>query len=321
MANRHFFRNTIVGLLFLGSLVILGAITFLIQGVPWARAQTAWVRFPDVSRLRTGDDVIVHGLRVGQVEAIRYDPQPWTDRHILVRISLDRNVPLTEETTFAIRSGGFLAGDRLEVEPRLEARPVAPEETQFTGRTEPDAFEQLGDILKENRQTIAEMVAEIRDVFKAINAAEGPLGRLVKDAEMSAQLAAIVRDLEEATAAIRERRGIIGMLLNDETARDELRAAIADLTRVAADLRAGKGLAGRLINDGDLVRQVEEILVDVHEIVHKANTGEGTIGQAINNREAWDELVRILILARESIEDLREQAPISTFANVLFSVF
>ena len=60
---------------------------------------------------------------------------------------------------------------------------------------------------------------------------------------------------------------------------------------------------------------------DTVRMVHKANSGHGTLGQIINNRKAWDELVRILVQARETIEDLREQAPVSTFVNALFAVF
>ena len=83
----------------------------------------------------------------------------------------------------------------------------------------------------------------------------------------------------------------------------------------------GDGVIAALLNDSELADNVTESVESFNEIVQKANSGHGTLGQIINNPKAWDELVQILVQARETIEDLREQAPISTFVNAVFAVF
>jgi phospholipid/cholesterol/gamma-HCH transport system substrate-binding protein len=353
-------RYVVVGLVFLGSLFLLGYATLAINAVPWRAAHPLTIRFPGVNRLKTGEDVVIHGFRVGQVERIRYDPDPARAASpIVVSCSLNQEMPLTDRTEFRVRSTGPLGGQFIEVLPR-DGKKVDRDWDSFAGSVDEDPLTQLGNLVSENRESFQEMlrslrqitadvdsgrgvlgrlvddpalaadfaggVADLREIARAINSGEGVLGAVIKDQDLRDRFTLAVEDL---SAAIRDKdRGIVGMLLNDQEARQELRQtlteareAMRDVREIAADVRSGKGVLGRLVSDSELARKLDEIADDVHDIVHKVNAGEGTLGQVVNNTEAWDDLVRLLAVAREAVEDLREQAPINTFANVLFSAF
>ena len=61
------------------------------------------VQFDNVDRLKTGDDIIINGLVVGQVKDLIIDEQ----NKVLATIWIGRNIKLTKGTTFAIQSDIF----------------------------------------------------------------------------------------------------------------------------------------------------------------------------------------------------------------------
>ncbi len=334
-------RNLTVGLIFLGSLVVVGVATLTITDIPFLRkVEALTVRFPDVDNLQEGDDVVVHGLRVGQVQSIRYDPGTYPGTPIVVTCSLPENVHehLGEGSRFTIHSAGPLGGRYIEITPPpMGAAP--PPRGIHVGEAPGDFFKQISELVRKNERNINDLfekvnpamdkidaaAAEVRETFRAANSGEGTLGLLLKDKATKDKVEKGVADLSEMIGTLKEdlsgEKGTIGYLLKNEKGKEDLKAAITELREIVLDVREGKGIAGRLINDAKLADQFQAIVDDLHETVHKVNTGQGTLGQVINNPKAWDELVRVLVLARETIEDLREQAPVSTFVNAAFASF
>jgi ABC-type transporter Mla subunit MlaD len=355
MAKATIARNFLVGLTFLGSLVVLGVATLALGSLPFFfEVETVEVRFPEVDNLQLGDDVLVHGYRIGQVDDIRYEPgRP--EAPIAVRCSLRKAIEITDKTEFSIRDLGPLGGRYLEITPR-PGNVTGPDHDRHVGSAPGGLFKQLENLVEKNEQRITETietlramvgdasagrqgtiatliqdplvaddvrngVAEIRETFRKINAGEGPLGAFVSDSQLRDKLSSAVYDLSDVIAGLKEEKGVIGLLLNNEKAKQDLSETLAEAREIARSAREGDGVFARLINDGELATRLEETVEDAHDILHKANSGEGTLGQVINNPKAWDELVRILVLARETIEDLRENAPLSTFVNALFAAF
>jgi len=333
MAGGNAAKNIAVGLIFLGSLVVLGVATLFVTDIPLvSQVEAVTVRFPDVDNLRPGDNVLAYGMRVGQVDRIDYAPQAGSQAPVLVTLSVTKElsdrVDLTDGTsTFTIRSSGPLGGHFLEISPPPVEESGDPP-TGNLGTASEDLFQQIGDLISENRKSITDLIthfdeaaSEIRSTFKTVNEGEGVLGAFVTDKELGDETRKGVRNFFDVIENLKGEDGVIPYLLNNEQAKEQVRTAISDLQQVIGELKSGDGIAARLISDGQLANRVTEVLDNLQEIVHKANRGQGTIGQAINNPKAWNELVRLLVLTRETIEDFREQAPISTFVNAAFSPF
>src|SRR5262245_60350440 len=60
-------NEMIVGLIFFGSMMFLGAYTILISGLFKGATKTYWASFPNIYGLKKGDQVRVEGLEVGEV--------------------------------------------------------------------------------------------------------------------------------------------------------------------------------------------------------------------------------------------------------------
>lgn len=328
-------RNLIVGLVFLGSLAVLGVATLTVSSVSFLKkAYGLPVRFANVDNLKAGDAVVIHGCRVGQIDSIRYEPEGNATAPILVECLVDESLRprLEKGTTFTIRSSGPLGGRYLEIltpEPAVQA--PTPEGV-FVGEAPGDLFQQLTNLVQKNERNITEIlenfkvaVEEIKATFQNANSGEGTIGMLLRDEDTRQRAYNLIVDASDTFARIRDDvtsdKGIISYLLRDEKGKESLSATIEKLNGVITEIREGKGIAARIIHDPELADRIGEIVEDFHDLVHKVNSGQGTLGQLVNNPKAWDELVRILVLARETIEDIREQAPVSTFVNAAFAAF
>ena len=223
------------------------------------------------------------------------------------------------------------------------------------GKANPELFDELSGLVRENREAIREAIGALRGVLKAVENKEGILGALISDADLKNQVVATVKSIEAITGSIRrgegslgkiimepelyndlrdtiqsaktiakeieEGKGTIGKLVKDPRLYDDLQETMASAKVIAKNLQDGKGAVGRLLADEELADRVESLLKNAEEAIAKVNQGEGTLGQVINNREAWDRLVFVLRQVQEAVEDFREQAPINTFVNAIFAAF
>lgn len=137
------------------------------------------------------------------------------------------------------------------------------------------------------RGNLERAAAHIESILAAIDRGEGTAGRIIRDERLYENLAAALEDVRRITTMIAEAKGPLGVLLNDEKAGEDLRNTIAHLERVTDAIASGKGTVGRLIMDDRLITEAERVIVEM----------------------------------RESVEDLREQAPINAFVTAVFQAF
>ncbi len=133
------------------------------------------------------------------------------------------------------------------------------------------------------RARVAGAVARIESLLAKADEGKGTVGRLFNDDRVYENLAAALASIRETAGAIAGARGPLGVLLRDEKAGEDLRRTIAHLERVAEAIAEGRGTLGRLIMDDRLIVEAERVIVEV----------------------------------RESVEDVREQAPINSFATAV----
>ena len=347
-------RNFMVGATFLGSMVLLGVTSMAIGALPFfGHREVVSARFPNVSDLQPGDAVLIHGYRVGMVDAIAYDPNSDETNPLRVDFLLRQPVGLTEDTEFAVVSSSALGGRHVEITPG-DGPETGSDYANFVGTSTGDFLSSLATRVsepdnivnyllanEEGRRQVSEAlegirsfaqllqdpvlqddlkqgVAEIREVFRSLNASEGILGAVINDADLRDKLITMVGDIADG---LREERGILGYALNNAEGKQKFADALSNLENTLRGISEQEGVVGELIHNEELATELREIVRSFNDIVHKLNEGEGTLGRALNDPRAWNEIVRLLTLGRETLEDVREQAPIATFVNAAFAGF
>lgn len=361
--NREFF----VGLLFLIAMFLVGYVTIMIRGVGSStEAYAMRVQFDEVSGLREGDQVRIHGFHVGEVRFLDYDIERQT---IDVDLVLREKIQPRAGYHFMVRSSSALGGTFVDFEPGT-GTPIQETDLQGTSR---DLFDEIEQLVAENRESIRVGLERFADLMQQATEGEGLLRTLLTDQQVSSDFRQAIEDLRSVTADISEGmsndRSIMGRLLRDEALADSAKATFEnaqlitdDLRVVVRDIREGKGALGRLISDEETGENLTQMLGHIDEaavnlngllgevrdgkgilakiindeewaemffntlssvegIAQKINSGDGTFAKLLNDPQLFNDAVQLVSLLSESVEDQREQAPINSFINVLFSAF
>jgi phospholipid/cholesterol/gamma-HCH transport system substrate-binding protein len=181
----------------------------------------------------------------------------------------------------------------------------------------------LGKLLNDDKihKDLEDAIASIRKLADDARTGGGALDTLINDKQLAADLKESAAKIRSVTTKLDSGEGTLGKLLNDSKPFDDLSAATADLRRITDDVRAGKGVLGKLVYDENLGRRLDTITDDVAEITGKIRRGEGTIGKLVNDDTVYSDLKAALKSLRAGSDDVRENAPVLTFAGFLFSGF
>jgi|SRR5579883_247124 len=159
---------------------------------------------------------------------------------------------------------------------------------------------------------------------------------LLKDEQLAPDIKQAVADVRSMTDAVARGDGSLGRLMTHddlvvqgEKTLQDVRAALARLDEIATQttkttekvqqvLDEAKGTLAKL--DGT-IKNAEKTTGQLAELTEKVNKGQGSLAKIVNDDALFRETKALLKELRESVEDLREQAPINSFIGVVFSAF
>ena len=278
-------KETGVGILFIGALVGLGFLTVALTDFDLFRTThdlTAY--FDKASGLKAGDNVRVMGVIRGKVRKIEFLatpvhlPEVVNDLWVKATLTLDVPVQsfLRRDYVIRIRNSNMLGGKVVDIELGSSDEAVMDETVArgLPGLATADPFEQVGDLIGENRPRIDRIIENV-DLF-------------------AAEVTTLAKD-------IREGDGVAHDLIYNETMAERVRLTLADIgdgvklfRQVIADVREGRGVLGQILYNEDWPAQVTAIIDSIRGIIDEVKTGEGVLGQIIFNQE-WSERVTALL--------------------------
>jgi phospholipid/cholesterol/gamma-HCH transport system substrate-binding protein len=277
--------ETIVGLFVvasLGALLVMILIVAQQEGL-FQEYVTYRSTFKNVSGLKSGSEVHLAGVTVGNVTATAINPDGniVVTFHVLKKYS-DR---IRTDSRSTIGFMGLLGEKSLDLTPgSLDQAPVPPDGlvvsvepldiTQLLSRAAP-SLDDLQKVLT-NLVAITEGVAEpgsdfskifseLKDVVSKINAGKGSLGKLVNDPGLYRDTADTMAQVRKFVDNLEKGKGLFGTLMNDPAFKEqfiktmgELQASFANLNKTTADL---KEAAARL---PDMAKKLESFLTNLN---------------------------------------------------------
>ena len=104
--------------------------------------------------------------------------------------------------------------------------------------------------------------------------------------------------------------------------------AFAGIDAVTADIKEGKGTLGRLAKDEELAESITQTIdgfkrtgTNLGDITDEVKKGEGTVGKLIYDDKLINTAQGILDSVQSALEDLRESAPVASFAGAILGAF
>ncbi|PCJ59734.1 MAG: hypothetical protein COA79_10030 [Planctomycetota bacterium] len=117
-----------------------------------------------------------------------------------------------------------------------------------------------------------------------------------------------------------------GNILADN--REDIRKIIKNIKQITDNIKEisvsvneGNGIVSKLINDEEMGNHLKTSIADLNRIIGKVRKGEGFLGKLLTDETIFNDVKKLLKEAQTSLEDLREQAPITTFSGTLLGAF
>lgn len=346
-------NETTVGAFMLVALA--GLVVFLVAKA----GQAGWLRGTKRFSIRTADGrnikeqapVRMHGIQVGVVESIDMD----ADSMVIVRFRVDPpfSATIRKDAEATIIEPPLLGLTYLDLFPGSRTEEEAPRAMEIQARYQPtlvatieQSVGKVESIMKKVDTALEranESLGAIAKITNQIADGDGTVSRLIKDQQLAndvkkivAQAAVVGEDVADATGALRRREGTVGRLLATDVLAVEsekllvkARESLANLDSVTKSLTGSVELvANRLDQAGasveglrTVVENTKKITGELAELTSGVNRGRGSIGKLMTDDSVFVEAKGLLKELRESIQDLREQAPINSFIGVVFSAF
>lgn len=274
---------------------VVVAIVILVWGMAWLKefslhqSKRIWrISFQQTGGLSTSDEVLVNGIRKGQVRSLKLEG----DR-VIVALELDKSIELTSDSDVAIRNVGLMGERVVAVDLRNSGKPLDPSQT-IEGTYEQGMGEVMGQL-----GGAIEAITGLSDDLRTIVKEMGGGGRLERTVEnfsaTSEELRKLIADnrssLTTAISNFADASKTAKSLTTDRQA--ELDTAIQNFASAAERMNR---LSGRL----DSLRTV------IQAMTTRVEQGQGTLGKLVNDDHLYDDLNQSVKSLNTLIDDVKK---------------
>ncbi|WP_438481058.1 MlaD family protein [Oleiharenicola lentus] len=331
MNNKH--QSIRVGLFFILGLA-LAWITFeSLSGGGGFKKQgyTLVAPFASLKGLKTGDDVLMAGVKIGSVKDTRLG-----NKRVEAVLAIDPKVQIPVDAVASVQTSSLLGSQHLAVsfgesatmlQPNAELKTLPTVDLNEviaklgsvgnkleellgtftgggaggTGGGPGGLFQKLDTLVTENGPKLSETLANLQEISGKIKSGEGTLGKLINDPKLHDELLAGVSEIKLAAA--------------------DARTFMSDTKGIVADVKAGKGTIGMLLYDEATADSVKVTAKNLRELSEKLNGGQGTLGKLISDDSLYVEVQGIVKKADRALEGLGDQGPITAVGVVAGALF
>jgi phospholipid/cholesterol/gamma-HCH transport system substrate-binding protein len=271
-----------VGLLVTTSFILLLLAIFYIGGDSgfFIPKYTITAYFPSANGLRTGAEVWLEGVTIGNVDAVRISQGGDPARSVEAIMSLDQRFQniIRTDSTANILTTGLLGDMHIEMTRGTEAGEPIPDGGMLQGVETGD----IRQIITSTNDFVAnlEVLSEqFRRMAERVDRGEGTIGKFLSDT-------AIYDNAEQATqemvALVRDARtgpGTVGRLMADDGLYQRVNATMDRVDNIVSRVERGEGTLGKFVTDPSLYNRSEQLVTRFQTIAERVERGEGTLGK------------------------------------------
>lgn len=279
--------------------------------------------FPEANGLKTGSEVWLAGVEVGEVSVVRFsDPDDIKAvGAIEVELTVEEDVArqIRNDSVASLRTIGLLGDKYVEIQPGTPDAPVLRPGSTIPGISL-STFDELVGVGRTTAQGFNELMVQLRLLAEDINNQEGTLGKIIHDDTIYNNLNATVQRTDRMLDKAENGPGTLGRLMSDPTVYNNLVISLqkAQYTITALDssllkandlinmLQNSEGTIGKLTNDPEMYDQMKHTLDRLDGLIQSVERGEGSLGKLVKNETTVQELEGLIIDMRTLIRDVRE---------------
>lgn len=324
--SRELTTELIVGGFMMMVLLGLAYFTIILSRESWfAKKIHKEVVFQDVMGLRDGDSVVCRGMPVGKILTL-----DLREDGVHVIASLDRDLTLHEDYRISIETTSMLGGRHMRVEEGTSTKPKV--EPPYTGATPYDLVADAAAVVNGLKKgliedgaidNIRQVSVDLREISGRLAAGEGTLGKLLsKDSALYDDLRSTVASVKTVVDRVEKGEGTLGKLLSsDDTVYRDLAAAVAALKSTAERFDNPDSTLGKLMSDdAQIYRDIADTATSLKNVMQRIDRGEGLLGRLTVQGGLDKQVDAVVSEVRQTLDDMRETTPITTFTSIFFGV-
>ena len=285
--------------------------------------------FANLKGLKTGDDILMAGVKIGSVSSTRLGQQ-----RVEAVLRIDPKVEIPTDAVASVETSSLLGSQHLAVSFGHDTT-FLKEGNEIKTRNTVD----MNEVIAQLGSLGAKLESVADGVSKALGGGEGSSSMFAKldkiVTENGPKLTETIANLQDITAKIRNSEGTIGKLVNDPKLHDELLASVGeiklaaadartfmgDAKTIVADIKSGKGTLGVLLYDETAANNIKVTAANLRQISDKINGGQGTLGKLISDDGLYKDVQATLKKADEMIDGLNDQGPITAVGVAATTLF
>lgn len=287
--------------------------------------------FSNLKGLKTGDDVLMAGVKIGTVSNTRLGNQ-----RVEAVLTILPKVQIPNDAVASVEVSSLLGANYLGVSFGSPSVPTLNDGDEIKTKNTIDMNEvisQLGNLGSKLEQVMG-------DISKTIGGAGGEGGNLFQKIDQlvtdnGPKITETVSNLQDITAKMKNGDGTLGRLINDSKLHDELLASVNEIKLAAtdarnfmndtkgivADVKTGKGALGLLLYDEGTANSIKITANNLRELSEKLNGGQGTLGKLISDDTIYRDVQGLMKKADRAIDGLGDSGPITAVGVVANSLF
>jgi phospholipid/cholesterol/gamma-HCH transport system substrate-binding protein len=274
-------------------MVLLGLAYFTIilsREAIFSKSYGIEIVFDKVMGLRNGDSIVVRGMPVGKVSALRLEGDGV---HVVGSLEAEVNVRAGYKMT--IVQSSVLGGRHLNIDGGPSDGALLKPDTAFLGTTPHDLISDAGEVMSSLRTSLVD-------------------GRAIDKISLAAD------NLYQISERLNTGQGTLGKLLSeDDTIYNDVAASVASLRSLSGRLESGQGTLGHLMADDDqLYNDLSATVASLKIVAQRLENGEGLLGKMMTDDQLYNQLSGIISEAMEVLDDYRETSPVVTFTSIFF---
>lgn len=263
-----------------GLTVLVGILVFIwILG--WAKnfsirsnEQVIKVRFTNVSGLEIGDQVTVNGMRKGYVKEMVVEPN-----NVLLELSLDNDVQLKEDASFAISMLDLMGGKKIEVFPGTSS-------TSYNN----------------NKISEGTFYADIPSVMSLFGSVQDDLVTVLKDVKIS--LHSINKYLTDEKLSSDVKKSLSNLSLLTEKLNVVLSENRSDIRSLTQNAVALTETSNKILSSNK--ENIDQLFVDLKNVFQKSDTLLSELNNLIKETVNQQNNVGKLLYDENVINDLKQ---------------
>ena len=309
-----------VGIFFIIGMIILGLITFRVEQIGrfFKRHNEYKAFFQGSKGLKSGSKVSLSGMYVGEVREVTVE-----DGKILVRMGIERNIPIREGSLAAIVPDFLFGKSYVDITLVPPDRPLLPPGSVIKSRDIPGFSDMLVrlDQAMSSIELLSDTLESAKTIMARLENGEGAMGKLFTDEEIFDELKGAITNANVIMGKMARGEGTMGKLLDDDELFEDFKETVNNANFLLAKISRGEGTMGKLFMDDALFDQLTASVENANIILGKLVRGEGTLGKLMRNEDLYEDLQNMMANLTETVNGFRAIIPHGAFSSVMYTSF